>query len=327
MIRQFRNFTPLNLIFLIPLAFILCISAFTNIPAEVKPSVFEPTILNLIGEGYMKFISPSINVLITVVITLLQAVYLNRVVNKYNLLGRSTFLPALLYVTMASMFTPFLILSPVLLCNFLLIGMIDKLLNVYYKTDNKMSMFDLGLIVACGTLFYFPFIIMFFMIWIALLIFRPFNWREWIAGAVGFISIYFILFVLCFWLDRLSDFYGIWSPITNPIFSNHISFDIHDYFALVIPCVIMVLFVASLQRSFYKSVVLIRKTFQLLFFMFMLGLISFYLSPSYQESHFLLCVPPISIYMAHYFNYAQRRWVYESLFALMIIGFIYFQWF
>ncbi len=327
MIKQFRNFTPFNLVFLLPLAFILCISAFVNIPADLKPSVFESAILNLIGETHLNLISPHINVLITVLITLLQAVYLNKVVNRYNLLGRSTFLPALLYVSMASMFTPFLILSPVLLCNFLLIGMIDKLLSIYFRNDNKIAMFDLGFIVACGSLFYFPFVIMLFVIWIGLLIFKPFNWREWLTGLVGFLCVYGILFILYFWLDLLPEFYKIWFPITNPVFTSTLSFDFHDYLALIIPCVIMVLFVFSLQQSFYKRIVLIRKAFILLFFIFILGLISFYLAPTYQEYHFLLCIPSIAIYMAYYFNYAQKRWIYESLFILMIFGFLYFQWF
>lgn len=327
MIRQFRNFTPLNLIFLVPLAILLCINAFITIPPELKPSVFEPAILNLIGETHVKFISPNVNVFISAAITLLQAIYLNKVVNKYNLLGKSTFLPALLYVSMASMFTPFLILSPVLFCNFLLIGMIDKLLSVYYKSDNKIAMFDLGFIIACGTLFYFPFIIMLLILWLSLLIFKPFNWREWFAGLMGFISIYFILFILYFWLDRLPEFYTIWTPITNPLFITRLNLDIHDYLALTVPCIIVVLFIFSLRRTFYKSIVLIRKAFQLLFFMFILGLASFYLNPEHQEYHFLLCVPPIAIYMAYYFNYAQKRWIYESLFILMIVGFLYFQWF
>lgn len=327
MINQFRNFTPLNLIFLVPLTILLCIGTLINLPSDLRQSIFEPAILNLIRSSPKQYLFAEANILISAGLTLIQAIYLNQVVNKYNLLGRSTFLPALLYVSMASMFTPFLILSPTLICNFLLIGMIDKLLSIYYRIDNKTVMFDLGLIIAIGTLFYFPFILMFLMLWTSLLIFKPFNWREWLTGLIGFSVIYFILFVIYFWLGLTSEFYKIWTPITHPSFSSHSNFDLHDYLALVIPIIILILFIISLQKSFYKNTIHIRKAFQLLFFVFILGLASFYLNPTHQEYHFLLCVPPLAIYMAYYFNYARIRWVYESLFILMLIGFIYFQWF
>ncbi len=327
MINQFRNFTPLNLVFLVPLAILLCIVTLVNVPSDVRQSIFEPAILNLIGSSPEQFIFPQANILISAGLTLIQAIYLNQVVNKYNILGRSTFLPALLYVSMASMFTPFLILSPALICNFLLIGMIDKLLSIYYRSDNKTVMYDLGLIIAIGTLFYFPFILMFLMLWISLLIFKPFNWREWITGIMGFATVYCILFTIYFWLGLTSEFYQIWSPITHPSFINDSHFEIYDYLALIIPSIILILFIISLQKSFYKNTIHIRKSFQLLFFIFILSFASFYLNPARQEYHFLLCIPPLAIYMAYYFNYAKIRWVYESLFILMLIGFIYFQWF
>src|SRR5690606_19950614 len=114
------------------------------------------------------------------------------IINKYNILGKPSYLTALLYVTLASMLTPFLTLSPTIICNFLLIWMIEKFLFIYRRTEINSVMYDLGLIVAVGTLFYFPFIAMFLLLWISLIILRPFNWREWIAGVLGFVTVYFI---------------------------------------------------------------------------------------------------------------------------------------
>src|SRR5690554_6947926 len=196
MINIFRRFTPFNLIYLIPLAFLLCIAAFVNLPENLRPVFFEPAISNLSGGILEGFINPGTSIMITVVITLCQGMLLNFIINKYNILGKPGYLTALLYVTLASMLTPFLTLSPTLICNFLLIWMIDKFLFIYRKTEVNAVMFDLGLIVALGTLFYFPFISMFLLLWISLVIFRPFNWREWIAGVMGFITVYFILFII-----------------------------------------------------------------------------------------------------------------------------------
>src|SRR3546814_5269512 len=50
----------------------------------------------------------------------------------------------------------------------------------------------------------------------------------------------------------------------------------------------------SIRQNFFKSVIHIRKSFQLLFFMLILGLLSFYLNSNFEEYHFLLCIPPRS---------------------------------
>lgn len=326
MINQFRKFTPLNLIFLLPLTLLLYVGAFANLPSELQTYIFEPAILNLLRDGQPQLRLPALNVLVSALLTLLQASYLNSVVNRFNLIGKSTFLPALLYVVMASIFTPFLILSPSLICNFLLIGMIDKLLSLYHRNENKGVMFDLGIIIALGTLFYFPFILMLLMLWVGLMIFKPFNWREWISGLIGFMSIYFMLFVVYFWMGMTNEFYQIWSPLTRPSFTNIWSFDKNDLFALAIPTLILILFAIAIQRDYYKNTVQVRKSFQLLLALFLLALASFYLNPHQQIHHFLLCIPSASIFMAYYFNHAKRKWLYEGLFLLMVFGIVLFHW-
>jgi len=326
MITLFRRYTPVNIIYLIPLAFILCLGAFMHVPTNLRTALFEPAILNLTGNVIEESIQPHANVLITLLLTLLQAMLLNGVVNRYNLLGRPSFLPALMYIVLASMLTPFLVLSPTLICNFLLIWMVEKFLSIYRRTDITSLVFDIGLIIALGTLFYFPFILFLLMIWIGLLIFRPFNWREWVAGWVGFLTVYVILFILYLWTDKLNLFYKIWLPLTRP-FPTSLDLDVHDYWVLLGPSIILVLFIISLQKNFFKSVVHIRKSFQLLFFLFLCGACSYYLNPHLEEYHFFLCLPPISIYMGYYFSYAQKKWFYESLFILFIFAILFFQWY
>src|SRR3546814_15347011 len=79
----------------------------------------------------------------------------------------------------------------------------------------------------------------------------------------------------------------------------------------------------SIRQNFFKSVIHIRKSFQLLFFMLILGLLSFYLNSNFEEYHFLLCIPPLTIYMAYYFTHARIRWLYEGSFALLILAILY----
>ncbi|WP_262245762.1 DUF6427 family protein [Parapedobacter soli] len=326
MIDQFRKYTPLNILFLSAVGVVLCLGVFLHLPDNLMPVFFEPAISNFTGKLSPENISPKANVLITLVLTIIQALLINNIVNRFNLVGRSSFLPALMYLTLASLMLPFLVLSPILICNFLTIWMLDKLLSIYRRADIKPLMFDLGMIVALGSLVYFPFIVMLLLLWCSLLIFRPFNWREWVAVPVGFTTVYFLLGVIYLWFDRMDAFYEIWLPLTYP-FPTSVHIDIYDYLVLLPLIAIMVLFAITLRQNLFKSVVHIRKSFQLLFCMFVLAVISFYLNANWSINHFLLAVPPIAIYMTYYFSYASKRWFYESIFALLLLTIIYFQFF
>lgn len=326
MIDQFRKYTPLNIVLLSLIGLLLCLGVFTHLPENLMPVFFEPAISNFTGKLSPQNISPETNVVITLALTIAQALMINRVVNQFNLVGRPSFLAALMYVTLASLVLPFLVLSPILICNFLAIWMLSKLLNIYRRTEIKSLMFDLGMIVALGSLVYFPFIMMLLLLWCSLMIFRAFNWREWLAAPIGFISVYFLLSVVYLWFDRMDEFYEIWLPFAYPL-PTSIHMETYDYLVLFPVVVILILFFFTLRQNLLKSVVHIRKSFQLLFCMAVLSVASFYLNADLAINHFLLCVPPIAIYMTYYFNYATLRWLYEGVFALLLATIIYFQFF
>jgi hypothetical protein len=324
MINQFRKLSPVNLFFLVIVSIILRLGIFIHLPEKLNFNFMEPfawTLINVPSEGLF---SPLQNVTVATILTLIQAIILNRIINHHNILGKPTFLPALMYVTGSSILMPFLVLNPVIFCNFFILWMIAKFLNIYHKNEARSVMFDLGMIVAAGTLIYFPFIAMMPLLWISLIIFRPFNWREWIAILLGFITIYFFLAVFYYMNDSLDKFYQIWLPLANH-FPTNIHIHIYDYIVLFPVVVIFILSAVSLQQNFYRSFVHVRKSFQVLFFMFLVAMLSFYLKPELELYHFLLGLAPAAIFMAYYFLNARIKWVYETLYLLLAGFIIYFQ--
>lgn len=325
-INQHRKFTPFNIVSVSLVGLVLCLGVFLHLPERITPILFEPAINNLIGVEFGSNLRPAENVFITLLLTLLQGFLLNRVVSHFNFLGKPNFLTALMYMTLVSLFAPFLVLSPPLICNFIAIWMLGKLFNIYKQQDVKGLMFDLGMIVAAGSLIYFPFLLMMILLWISLIIFRPFNWREWMTPLLGCSTIYFLLGVIYFWLDRLKEFFAIFEPLAYP-FPTELSLNIYDYLVIVPIIVALLLFLVVLKDQFFRSVVHLRKAFQLLFFMILLTLGSFYVNEHITINHFLLCAPPLAIYLAYYFTHAKTKWVYESLYIFIILTILYFQFF
>ncbi|NEU10315.1 beta-carotene 15,15'-monooxygenase [Flavihumibacter sp. R14] len=325
MIKQFRSLNPINILLLIGIALLLRAGVLLQLPEKLNFDFIEPFARFLIAIPLETAFTPYANILIGLAITLLQAFIFNKIVNGYNLLGKPTFLPALLFVTASSLFTPFILLSPTLICNFILLWMIEKFLSIYRRDDARAVMFDLGMMVALGTLIYFPFIAMMPLLWISLLIFRPFYWREWLAGIIGFITVFFFLAVYYYWHNSLGLFYKIWLPLAAP-FPVNFRINWYDYLVLIPVVMILALGIFQLRSNFFRSFVQTRKSYQLLFFMLVLGLISFYLKSDFRLYHFLLCAPPAAVMMAYYFVQAgKKRWVYECLYLLLLFTIIYFQ--
>lgn len=323
-IQQHRKFTPINIFLVCILGSLLCIGAFFHLPEQIKPVFLEPAVRNLFNPDISVSLSPITNVIITLILTLIQAFVLNKIISHYNFFIKPNFLTALMYMTLVSTFLPFLILSPTLICNFITILMMSKLFNIYKQADVKRMMFDLGIIVAIGSLIYFPFIVMFLLLWIALIIYRPFIWREWITPLLGFINVYFLIAVVYYLSDRFEEFEAIFSPFNNPL-TTTFRLDYHDIFVLIPIGFTLLLFLLVLKDQYFRSVVQLRKSFQLLFFMIILIVASFYLSDSININHFLLCAPPLAIYLAYYYTYAKTKWLYESLYCITIAIILYFQ--
>jgi len=323
MINQFRKLSPINLVLLLAYTFFLRMAIFYEIPAQLNFDFLEPFARLLINVDLDNAFSSSTNIFIAAVLVYIQALIFNRIVNNHNLLAKPSFLPGLMFVTGTSLFMPFMILSPALICNFLLIWIIDKFLKLGKSANSINTVFDIGMIIAVGTLIYFPFMAMLLMIFLALLLFRSFNWREWVAGLIGFITVFFFLAVFYYWNDNLSSFYQIWKPLGNK-FPSVFKINYNDYLVLIPVAVIIILASLQLRENFFRSFISTRKSFQLLFFMFIVSAASFYLKPDFRTWHFLLCVPPGSVLLAYYFSNAKKRWFYETLFLLFVFSIQYF---
>lgn len=324
MINIFRRFNPLNALWLAIILFVLRIGYAFTAPENIEFTFVEPFTRTLIPFSYEHVFTTGANIFLAAVLVFIQALLLNYLVNRNNLLSKPSFLPALMYVIVSGLFTPFLVLSPPLICNFLVIWMLFKLFDFYKGEDAKSTAYDVGMIVALGTLIYLPFTYLFLALWIALIIFRPFNWREWVAGIIGYATVFFFLAVIYYMNNQLNQFYSIWLPLGTK-FPKSINIYYYNYLLLIPVIIILVLCFITLRQNFFKSYVQIRKSFQLLFWFFLIAGASFYVKEQFNLNHFLLCAVPVAVFFAYYFLYAGKKWFYESLFFLLLAGIIYFQ--
>lgn len=323
MIQVFRSHNPINIIWLVVLLFVTRFGVLVNFPAHAD-AVFTGLFSRLLIAAPAANVSASGQVFWSSVLILAQALWLNYFINNHNLLGKPSFLPALMFVTVTAIFPVFSTLSAPLICNFLMIWMLQKSLDFYKNEAAVSTAYDLGLMVGVGTLIYFPFIALFIVIWIGLLIFRSFNWHEWISALMGFFTVFFFLSVYYYLTGHLAAFQQLWLMFDADLPGITIG-NPYRFLVLVPLLIIFVPALFRLQSNFLKSMVMVRKTFQLLFFMLMVVALSACIKTDFHFSHFLLLAMPVSIITAYYFLYATKKWFYESLYLLLLCTLIYFQ--
>jgi hypothetical protein len=323
MINFFKTLNPFNILWLVVVLSLLRAGYLFNLPGKIDDTFSVPLSKLLLTKSFYFSLSPVVNLLVAAGFVLAQALLLNRLVNHFNLLGKPTFLPALMYVTVTSLFTPFLIVSAPLICNFLLLWMFFKIFGFYKSKDSKAAAFDLGMIVA-GSLIYLPFIYSFILIWAGLVVFKPFNWREWITGIIGY-AVIFLFLAVYYYLDNSLPLFGeIWLPLATH-FPGNVVINYLNYIVLAPVFLILTLGLVKLQQHFYKSYVHVRRSFQLMIFALILAGLTFYTRAGFQLSHFLLCAVPVAVFLAYYFLHASRRWFYETLYILLLVLIVYFQ--
>lgn len=337
-IRALRDFKNPGYIYLLVLTFVLRIIPLILLSNRQEVVIFEPYIRSIlpISLGFLSALW--INLTLSGILVYVQAILFNQILINYNIFPKPSFIPAAVYILVSSLFTIFLTLQPVLMANFFMLWLMERLFSIY-KTDKPIARaFDLGLIIACGTFVYFPFIILLPMIWIGLTLYLPFSWRFWLSGLFGFLILYFFIWVYFLLSDNLTGFFAIFKPLhfNNPTYLPIMGRE------LWIVALLLVVFLMSIfyyQLNAVRNLILVRKSLRLLIFLILLSGLGYYLQPLAVQNlglnialkthhallHFLIWSCPLSVYLSYYFIFARRRWIYETVFLTLLGTIIYFQ--
>ncbi|MBI2967415.1 MAG: hypothetical protein HYY40_06345 [Bacteroidetes bacterium] len=122
-----------------------------------------------------------------IVVVFLEALILNRIIIDTSIFQKNNWLPALVFTLFMFNHPILMPLHPAIPANLFLIFSIRKTVFLYRNENALFPVFDSGVLIGTASLFYFPASV--FMIWvfISLIIFRTFNWREWVVLPAGFL--------------------------------------------------------------------------------------------------------------------------------------------
>ena len=285
-----------------------------KLPTDGVLFKFIGNIINTIGSSF-----PPVYNIVTFVILFFQAIIINKIASEQKLHKQTNYLTGMSYLLITSLFPEWFYLSAALLVNTLLLLAFSKICTLYYNANPKTNLFNIGLIVGIVAFISFPSILFLVLAITGIIIARPLAIKEFIIVFIGITVPIYVFTAYLFLTDKLYTY-------KLPVFTfSKVNFEhgkafYYAEFILVIGLVIGAYFV---NQNFNRQVVQTRKSWQLLFFYFIIAALIPFTNANSDFTYWVLIAVPAAPIVAAAFFYPTKKWVAITLHALMFIVIIY----
>ncbi len=262
---------------------------------------------------------PIFHNIVALILVFAEGFFLNYVLNKLEIMLERTYMPALFYCLIMSCCKELTGFYPLLISNFFILLVLLKIGQSYRVDQAYSSIFNASLLIAIASLFYFPVIFIYPVIWVTLIVIRPFIWREWIISLMGLFLPYLYAFSYYFITDKVNFF--LFDKIFFPSSDMAISLKGMPVPFLIVASVLLLLTLLSLGallKGWPVNTIFSRNFLVVLLWLLGLSLLSFSMAPIYNIRYLMLMTIPLAAFMANFFMVTRMKWLSELLLWLFI---------
>ena len=200
-----------------------------------------------------------------------------------------------------------------------LILAIRKIIESYKVQGTAFSLFDAGMLISIGSLFYASLIWFGLLLIIGIAILRTGSIKEIIISFLGLAAPVFIIYGFFYVTGKDMD--SLLSAVSYNLFIKDGDFIIQvlTLVVMIISAVIILISVAQLLSAINSKKIKSRKTFILLLWTFFIitGVYLFF-DPVSAEIIWLAVIPP-TYFLSHYFVFSRRRLLPEVMLAALFV--------
>jgi len=293
-----------------------CSYAFVNIDDSTVNYREHIFYYYMFGKG----LSFTLTQIITLVVVILGAFFVNFLCIEQEITSKTNYLPAFFYILFSFSATNKNIVEPILLANLFVLPALYFLINSYRQDYALTEFFKAGICMGLASFFCIHYIVVFPLSFIALIILRPFNWREWSILLIGLLTPLYIYLSICYL--TVEDYFAVFgmmkeatSSIQKPIVSEY-------YFGFIFISILS--FVFALVRYLSKGFggkVKTQKTKYILLWMLLFCLIMVAFE---QVSDMILlpCIIPLSIFIGDYLSEIKQLKIANTLLLIFLGSFL-----
>jgi len=255
-------------------------------------------------------------------VVFVQAILFTNIVNNNRSFIERNYLPGLLYILMMSLSFDSNKLSPALLATTFLLFAINSLFK-HIDNGNTSSerIFEIGLFLGLGTLFYHPFPVFLFWALLSLIMFTPVKFNKILLLLLGFMLPILVMILFFYLAGSLEQFYEMWVLNTFGLKFLRASDLIQNILIYSIPVLLSILGIAKVFANVRYTNFQNRKQ-QIMVLSGIFGLICFFFSEN-TATYQLLCITPfLAFFLTGWFIHLKGGLIPETIFTTFIASII-----
>jgi hypothetical protein len=320
MIRFFKSLQPATLIIIPFIIFIFWVrNALHFSPVTDEGSL---PLWDLIA-GVFRAFPAWLNFIVVYLLVSGQAVYLNLMLNRNEVLYKNSFLPSLIFALFISSTPALMVFHPVLIINILMIMILDRLFSLFKSVTPRAILFDCGFLSGIAALIYFPSILFLPFLLSSMYVIRSFKFKEWMIIIISFCVPFFLFSTYLFWNHSLTQF---WHPYMARFGNTYTEFVLPNGHAFIALCsaigFLFFLSLLKLRANYRKNVIRTRNYQQVFLFYLIIGIAWLFFSGRVEVIHFAFLLIPVSVFSSYYFLSAKRRLMLYEYALWGLIGII-----
>jgi hypothetical protein len=322
-LQIFRNNNPFTVIILFIGTLVLKLSVLMHPQAPVAiPGYFVYNalldVLNVLlhgsGFGYTFF---------NIILLFLQALYINRIAAKYKLFYRPSYIPALVFILLISLYPPYGFFSLAMAANWFVLCGVDCMLSFNQTLKPRKQIFNAGYLFCLAGILQFSAMGFVFLLLGAIIVLRTFNPGEWIVGVLGYLTpIYFFAGIL-FLTNNLSLLQQ-WPQLG---FSVPVHIVIPAYTTGLLGGFIVLIAVGlyNMQLQVPKTGIYIRRNWAAITMYAIIAMLVAIFTNAFVPYAWLIAIPALTFIIAHGFNLEKNKRFSNFIFYFSLLLVIFCQ--
>jgi len=318
MIGFFKSKYSFQPAIVIVIALFLCTDIFINPPGSSDVLFCIPPIHDFFT-AICKV--PKISVLIGFIILLLNAFIFNSIIISNNLVGKHTYMPAMVYVLLMSCFRTSIIPNNFILINFIILLIIRLLFKIYDKSDPFQQIFNIGMLLAILSFIYFPGIIFLLFVWMVFIQFNIISWREWTILHIGILVPYIFLTFIYFWFNHLFDLYQV---LMGYFLSIQVSLHFSTNRIIFLTGLFLVIIISLVYtlNGVERNTIMVRKKILMFISLTIISLVAGAINKE-PFNGLSLAMLPSGIFVSNFFQTVKKKFWREFIFLFLLLLFVF----
>ena len=318
LIRFFKSSFYAQYLVLLVIAAGLWLRVYIDPCPQIIPDQESPLFSLLIGFfGASKLVSS----IIGFAILLINAILINFILIRHELLPKNSLIGALVFIVLMSQSAAAISLNPILCAGLFIIPAFDQILSTYGKADPTQQVFSASFLLAIASLLYFPSILLLLILILSFIIFGTFSVRLFLVAISGSFAVYLYQLVYYFLTDNLEGQFGLYLEWFNAVPSfvfPHLGFQYLIWGLILLLFIVATLYSISHLNEWNIS---IRKKVLLNLWFMVLGASSLIFEGDKFMLAILIVMIPFSVTISSYLaNRKKASRVLEIYFLILLIA-------